>query len=216
MSTVSNKTTAARKVVGNKTTEILIGSSVAKLQMAVKGIHEAAELAKGLGTLVDEGTLKVTNLEQEIADLQQDLINKKAQARIELEQQFKQDQAELAQSYLDRQGKMAIDADDYNNLREQLANLKANKDKEIAAEVGKAKGMMEANYANQKKIYELEATTKEAEKTAQIKQLEQQVVFLNKQVADWQQAVASERAAGIERSKHGAVGTINVGESPRK
>lgn len=71
--------------------------------------------------------------------------------------------------------------------------------------------MEKANSANALKIAQLEHQNKEATNTAKIQYLEETVKSLQAQCTAWEKQLEAERAAATERSKHGAINTLNVG-----
>lgn len=199
----------SKKVVGNKSTEVIIGAAAGKLNGALQSILGAVKEAEKIGTLIEEGTLKVANLEVQVAEVGQDLANKKAQATLELKLAFEGDKQTFVNGYLQEKSLIAVPASELAAQQQKIAEV----DAAITREVGKAVGI--ANSANQSKIRELELTQKatEAENSARIKQQEEQIVFLKSQVEMWKGALDSERNAGVERAKAGAIGSVNVTSS---
>jgi len=207
------ETTKTPKAKGNKTTEAIIGSAALKLGSAVKSLTDAFKAAEGLEQLVEEGTLKVTNLESNIAELQNKLKQDKANASFELELAYKTDEKAFADKYLVDNGLKAVAESEWNNLNSQLKNVQETFDKRVSEETHKAIGAITKDHKNEMTIKEMEYRNKEAENLAAINQLKDKVAFLEDQVESWKAALDAERQAGVERAKASAIGTLNVGAS---
>lgn len=197
---------------GNKTTEIIIGSSAAKLAAGVAALTQAAEIANKLNDVVAENTLKVVDLEDKIGGLEQDFKNKVAQGKVELEIAYTTNKKAFADDYARVNGLTYLPTEELSTLRGDNAKLKQDQAAEIQKAVGAAVGIAKAEATNAAKILELEHKNTQSANTAEIGQLKNEVTFLKDQVKMWQDALTAERNAGVERAKAGAVGTINVGD----
>ncbi len=205
------KKAPAKKGVGNKTTEIIVGAAASKLEYAVKGIQSAVIEVANLENKVGDYTLKIVNLEDQIGGLKQDLDNQKAQNKLELEISFKSDRASFVDIWLQENKFVTISQVELDKMKTDLNNATQNLKANIQEAVSAATSSMKSTHENEKKVLDLEYKTKEANNLAKIEQLESKVTFLSEQCEMWKDALEAERRAGIERSKYGAINTLNVG-----
>lgn len=199
------------KVVGNKTTEVIIGSAASKLQIASKALSDAVKEAQSINTLVEEGTLKVVNIESEISELKTKFNQEKSKLEFDLDLAYKTKETELVSSFLSRQGLVSIKSSDLQAIKVELDSKTKEFDTKVNAEIGKTRAILVKDHENDTKILKLEHQNKESANTARITQLEEQNKFLLEQVESWKKSLDSERTAGIERSKANAIGTLNLG-----
>lgn len=209
------KTEVKKKVaiVGNKTTELIIGNAAMKLSQATKSIEDALKTVTNINSIVEEGTLKVTNLETQIADLELKFKQDKSTKAFELDLEFKKNQEKYVVDYLANKRMLAVSQEEVDKTNQELTKLRGDFSKEVATEVHKATGSMASKHSSEIQILGLEHRNKEAENIATIKQLQEQNKFLTEQVVSWKTALDSERTAGVERAKAASIGTMNVGTS---
>jgi hypothetical protein len=98
-----------------------------------------------------------------------------------------------------------------NDLEEATTKMDANIQKAVNA----ATGAMQKEHNNATALAKMEFEKKEAENTAKITQLTEQVKFLQEQVGYWKKALEDEREAGVKRAQASSIGTLNVGNTPR-
>lgn len=202
---------AAKKAVGNKTTEIIVGTAASKLATAVAGFKAVIEQVGGLEELAGQGILKVSDLEDKIGGLEQDLKNKTAQNKIDLQQQYDTDKEVFVQKYCNENGMTTVKTEEYEELKDSLEEATTNMEANIAKEVGKAVGIEKNNSANALKVAELEAKAKDATNVATIAQLKEQVTFLTSQCKILNESLTAEREAGIKRAQAASISTLNIG-----
>lgn len=200
------------KKKGNKTTEIVIGAGAAKLESAIKTLLQVAPEIEKLSKITQEGTLEVVNLEDKIGGLKQDLTNKTAQNKIELQQAYDADQALFAEKYLQANNLTAIKGEELSELQDKLMDATDNLETNVAKAVNGATSAMKKEHENAVAIAKLEFEKKEAENNANLKQMGEQVKFLTEQVGYWKKALEDERTASVERAKAASIGTLNVGQ----
>lgn len=197
-------------VVGNKTTESIIGAGASKLLNAVSSLQDVVKTLSNIDTIVEENTLKVVGLETTLAELEQQKKNTIAQNRIEIAQQFASDEQAFISDYLKNAGLVTIRPSEVDALKTELANTKSGIEDQVKREVNAQVGAIRAQFTNEAKMAALEHTTKEAQNLAKISQLEDRAAFLEEQVTSWKGALEAERTAGVERAKASSVGSINV------
>jgi len=179
----------------------------------VNGINAAVVEVQKLENTIQEGTLKVMNLEDSIGSLQQELINKKAQNKLDIELAFNADNEEFVTKWLTKENMVSLDRNEYAAMTKKIQEAEATLTSTVTAEVAKATAMAKKEAENTIKMAELTQSAKEAENTAKISQLESQNEFLKAQVEMWKGQLEEQRKAETERSKHSAVGTLNVGST---
>lgn len=206
----------AKKMPGNKSTEIIVGAAAIKLETAVKSLNSAIEEVNNLDRRVLDGTLQVTNLEDRIGGLEQELKNRTAQNKIEIQNQFDTDKKSFVDKWLAENGFVCKTQEEITELEEQLENATTNMEANIKKEVGIITNSMTAKHNSDLKILALEHDKKEAANLAEIAQLKNQNAFLATQVDNWKNMLDKQVAAETSRAQYGAVHTINVGGDQRK
>jgi hypothetical protein len=193
------------------TTEVVLGQAAQNLKKAVAELGTAFENVKILETKGEELTLLVSNKEDEIAALETKFAEIERQMTIDLELKMKSNAESTVNENLRARGMTTIPVTELNALRTELQQVKDNMEKTINAEVGKAKGMAESRFEQEKRLLESEHKGAQAENSAKIVALEEKVKFLTEQSVGWEKQLNSERAASVERAKASAVGSIQVG-----
>lgn len=196
---------------GNKTTEIIIGAGAAKLATAVAALSTVVEVINRLPETVQENVLKVTDLEDKIGALKQDLENKTAQNKIELQQSYDADRKTFVDKWLNEESMVAVDSSEYREMEEKLEKVEETLNRTVTTEVAKAVNIEKNNSAGALRILQLEHEKKEAANVAEIAQLKNQNKFLEEQMGFWKTALDEERKAGTERAKAASINTLNVG-----
>lgn len=206
------KQASAKKATkGNKTTELIIGTASTKLTAAINGFQSAVETVNKLPEVVQEYTLKVTDLEDKIGGLEQDFKNKTAQNKIDIEQQYQADKLEFVGKWLKDNGVTTIDSQKLTDMETTISTNAATLEASVKQAEARATAIANSTATQNLKIQQLEHEKKEAANQAEIAQLKAQNAFLEKQCAGWEKALDAERAAATERAKYGAINTLNVG-----
>lgn len=207
---------STKKVVGNKSTEITIGAAAMNLQTAVKNLNSAVNEVNKLDDRILTSTLTVTNLEDQIGGLEQNLKNKIAQNKIELQNQFETDKKAFVDKWLEENGFVCTTEENLAQLNEKLEAATTNMEANIRKEVAIVTSSMTAKHNSEMKIKELELANKEAANTAEITQLKSQNAFLATQVDNWKLMLDKQVAAETARAQYGAINTLNIGGDQRK
>lgn len=216
METNTKAPVAKKALIGNKSTEIIVGAAAAKLSTAVKGLSSVVEEIGKLDQRVLDSTLQVTNLEDKIGGLEQDLKNKTAQNKIELQNQYDTDRKAFVDKWLSENGFICTTQENLDELEEKLEAATTKMEDTIKKEVSAATGAMASKHNSELKILGLEHEKKEAANLAEIAQLKNQNAFLATQVDNWKLMLDKQVAAETSRAQYGAVHTINVGGDQRK
>lgn len=182
----------AKKAVGNKTTEVIIGTASTKLIAAVAGLGAAVEAANKLPEVIQDYTLRVTDLEDKIGGLDQEFKNKVAQNQIEIKQAFERDRETFVSGWLQSKGLTTISATEVSELRDAVENATTNQETAVKNAEARAIGIEKSNSANALKIANLEHEKKEADNLATIKQQQQQITFLETQMKNLQTLLDSQ------------------------
>jgi hypothetical protein len=202
--------TTKKVKAGNKTTEVIIGASASKLAVASKSIIAAVEELQKLEEVAATNSLKVVNLEDQIGSLQQELKNQKEQNKIELKNQYDIDRKSFVSAYLTENGFVMIEATNLTQLKTELETRNKEFNADVQKQVAIATSTQKKEFEATQKIAELEYEKKEANNIAELKQLQSEIKMWKDQAESWKDALAAERAAGVERSKASAVGSITV------
>lgn len=202
---------AVNTVKGNKTTEVVVGTAANKLAQALTGITTAVDSLKDFQEKIDQNTLKIVEQEDRMLNLEQDLKNKVAQNKIELNIQYQTDKKVFIDNYLQSEGLVAVSADTLTNLQTKLQKTIDEVEQSIKSEVGKAVGIERAKSTSDLKVAELEHKNALVANQSEIAQLKSQNSFLMEQVESWRNQLNSERSAATERAKASSIGSVNIG-----
>lgn len=206
----TKETKAAKKQIGNKTTEIIVGAAAVKLTSAVKALNEACDEVNKLEQKSQDCILKVTDLEDKIGGLETDLMNKTNQNKIELKQAYETDRKSFVAKYCQENNLVCVVSTEYSQLEQNLKEATTNMQNEINKSVGAATSNLKKEHENAMKIAQLEHEKKEAANLAEINQLKAQNAFLSQQIADTRKLLETQMSNETERSKYGQIGTLNV------
>lgn len=202
---------APAKKTGNKTTELIVGAAAQKLTGVLKGINEAISEVNKLDERAAECSLKVVDLEDKIGGLDQELVNKAAQNKIELKNQFETDKRSFVDQWLTENSMISISEDELDGWKTRATNAETKMEETVKKEVAIATNSLKSHFEAEKKVLDLEYKTKEANNIAEMNQLKAQNKFLEEQINHWKTALDEERKAGVERAKASSIGTLNVG-----
>lgn len=206
-----NKTiTKGTKTAGSKATEVIVGMAATKLGKAVAEITLAAKSIEDFEKAITEKTLKLSNLEESLKNAQENLKNTQAQNELDLKLSYKADRKKFVDEYLIENGLEAVPSNELLKLNDQLNSATKDRDTAIAKAVASATNELRREYDSKAAIELAENNAKQAELTAQLAQSSSQIKFMEQQVDSWKQALDAERAAGVERQKANAIGTLNL------
>ncbi len=200
----------AKKTVGTHKTEVIIGAAANKLSKAVADARAAIEAATGLEAVIEENTIKVSDLENKIASLETSYAQKKSEQEFNLDMEFKTNQKKFVEDFLRSENLVSVPKDKYEGQVSELEALKANMDQKIATEVAKVASSKDAQLKSEKALMESEYKAREAGNLAKIESLEERLEFANQQTKMWKEALDAERTAGVDRAKASAVGAVNI------
>jgi predicted nucleic acid-binding Zn-ribbon protein len=207
---MSTKTTSKTVSKGNKTTEVILGSAALKLESAVKALLGATEEVSKIEARASECTLEVTNLEDQIGGLKQQLVNDKNQNKLDLELQYKADQRSFATTWLQENSYTFLPAQELQDLKNKLSKATMEVDQTVNKAVSAATSALTSKHETELKMKDMEYKTSEATNLATIKQLQAEVAVWKNQAEQWQKALDNERQASISRAQASSI-TQNIG-----
>ncbi len=200
---------------GTAKTEVIIGTAAGKMLAATRALTDAFAQSEKIVTLLEENSLKIADSEDKLAGLKTEYERTKAEQDFQLNLEYKTNEAEFANRYLQANGKVAVDHDTFNELKEDHDKLKRDFKSQLATETAIVKSQLEKDYASQKALDAANNGLKEAENVARIKSLETQLTAANNMVDVWKGQLEAERNAGIKRAEASQIGTLNVGAGAR-
>jgi hypothetical protein len=198
-------------VAKSVTSEVVMGRASQSINKAVVSLKEAFQHADSLEERFEDLSLKVANKEEELASIDLKIAEKERQSNVDLELKLRSNAERTVNDFLIQQGKIAVKQETYDELLDELTQLKSDMVTQIKAEVGKAEGIASSRYTNELKLKEAEFKAKEAGNAAEIESLKKEVIFLNAQLLKWEKALDEERKASVERSKASAIGNVTLG-----
>ena len=129
---------------------------------------------------------------------------------------FKANAERVVNEFLTKEGKVAISNTELAALRKELVDVKANAESNTKKEVAQVANTLKTQYENEIRFMQSEHKAISADHASKIGTLTEQKTFLEKQNEKLYNQLEAERAAGIERARHSAVGYITVGDTTRK
>ena len=195
---------------GSLATDAILGQGAASITKAVSELKNAATAIEKLVTDSEQLTLEVSSKQEQIDSLEVQFTEKLRQAELDLDLKVKANEDSVASTILSKTGKIAVKREDYQALTTELAAVKSGQEQVIKAAEGKAEGMAKSKYDSETKLLQAQFEAKSASEKAQISSLTEKVSFLEVQIAKWENALASERQASVERAKASAIGSVNV------
>lgn len=198
---------------GTPKTEAIIGTGINKLNAAGKSLADAISTLNTMPKMAEDLSAEIAAKYDKIAALDVEYAEKLRQHEVDLKLQTQASEENFVTAYLTAKGHTSVEKNALAALESGISRLEQEHDANIKKEVAIATNSVKREYESQINLLKAEQKTQEAEKTAQIKQLNDQVVFLTSQVNEWKKQLDDERKASIERSKAGSIGAINVDSS---
>ena len=137
--------TKTAKPVGNKSTELILGSASQKLNTGIKSLQEVVGQLTNMDALIEEKTLKLSNMDNEIADLSVRKQQEIEQQKFEIELAYKQNSRTFVDDFLMKNGLEVISRDEILDLRKAIAERDQTIKAEVAKEVAIRTKQMEAD-----------------------------------------------------------------------
>jgi len=197
-------------------TELVLGQAASQIAKAVTELNLAVSTVNQLTSQAEELTLLVANKETLIADLEVSYAEKARQAEVEFDLNMKANAERVLSDYLRSNDKVAVASSELSSLQKELAETKAGAEAETKKQVAIVSSTLKTAFDNDVRFLQSENKAIAAENASKIGVLAEKNKFLEEQVTKLYLQLDAERAAGIERARAGAVGSINVGDSNRK
>lgn len=197
---------------GTLKSEAIIGQGVKSTESAVKSLETAILKFAELPRQVENYSLQIAEKEDQLAQLNVELAERKRQNKLALEMDIKENQAGFIKTYLDSNGLIAITKEEHAILLADIQALKQGQKAEIEKAVAIATNSLKSQYTAETKVKEAEFAKQQAEDKSQVSQMVKEIAFLNTQVSHWQKQLEEERKASVDRAKASAVGAIHVGQ----
>lgn len=197
-------------------TELVLGQAAQQITKAVAELNAATASVNQLASQTEELTLQVSNKEAQIAELEVLYAEKARQAEVEFGLDMKANAEAVLNDYLSSEGKVAISEDEFDSLKKELADTKANADAETKKEVAIVSNTLKTKYENDLRFIQSDNKATAAENASKIGVLMEKNKFLEEQVTKLYHQLELERIAGVDRAKASSVGTIQVGTDSKR
>jgi hypothetical protein len=196
-------------VVGNRTTELIIGMAANKFASATTSLESMMDsynkMKEEFDQTISDRTLQVVTLESKIEGLKQDLENKTTQNKIELQNQFNADKEGFVKAWLQQNGYTMIFTNELNTLKKDLADTKADVENQIKKAVTNNTELLTNAHNNEINTLKLTHEKEQADNKAKISLMDEKNKFLGEQVEAWKTAADEARKASVEIAKAGSV-----------
>lgn len=208
MATETKKTAPARK--GNAATEMIIGSAVSDLKKVIAAADAATSKMQDLADEAEKQQGIIAQREDQIKELDVTFAETKRQKEVQMALALKENERKTVDEILAKQDLTAVDKKDYAKFQSDLATIKTEAEAEASKAAFAATGSLKKQHENDLALSKANFEKDQAITTAQLANAKSQIEFLEGQVKLWKESVDAERAAGVERSKAGSIGTINL------
>lgn len=193
---------STKKVNGNKSTEVIIGTAATKLTAGIASLGLAVESINSLAEKANQNVLIILEQEDKLGQLEQELSNKKAQNKYEIELAYKTDVKAFVAEYLKENELMTVNETEWLAMEKKLEDAEKNTADQVAKAVNAATNSLKSEHTSTLKVAQLEHEKKEASNAAEITQLKMQNKFLEEQVNHWKTMLEKQMNAETERAKH--------------
>jgi chromosome segregation ATPase len=181
-----------------KQTATLLTQAATKVSKEITALAKIAGDLTALNDVVEETTAKIELKEAEIAKLEVTFSEKEREMTADLALSMKENAESVVNNVLQNQGKVAIDAKELDELRDELNSSKVNFDKTVQAETNKAIALMSARHQTELTTQSLTHKTETAQVTADLKNAKDKIQSLEAQITDYKQQITSEREARVK------------------
>lgn len=180
-----------------KQTATLLTQAATKVSKEITALAKIAGDLTALNDVVEETTAKIELKEAEIAKLEVTFSEKEREMTADLALSMKENAESVVNNVLQNQGKVAIDAKELDELRDELNSSKVNFDKTVQAETNKAIALMSARHQTELTTQSLTHKTETAQVTADLKNAKDKIQSLETQIKDYKDQITSEREARV-------------------
>lgn len=206
----------AKNKKASLSSEVVMGQASANLKKGLTELKAVAEKLETLQNTSDDLQLTIAEKEGKIEELNVQFAEKQRAHEVELGLKVRESIQKVTDSFLDSHQLVAVPKQELDSLKSANLEWELKFDERVKQEVAKASGGIASNFTQKEKLLEADYRAKEAQNLASIKTLEAQVVTLTTQNKQWEAQLNAERQASVERARHGAVGSINVGQDAKR
>ncbi len=202
-------TSPAKK--GTAQTEAIIGSAAAKLSAGVASLQQAASVIGELAANSQNLSIEVAAKEDKIRELDVEFGEKKRSKEVELKLQVQADVAAVVQKYATDNGYELLASTELARRQETYDKLNDNYQTDLQKGIGAATSAMKTAHAGEIALKEAEFRAKEAQNTATIQSVSQQLQAARDENERLYKQIEAEREASVKRAQASAVGAVNIG-----
>jgi cell division protein FtsB len=192
-------------------TDAVISSAAAALVKATANIQEAFKSVDSLTETAENLTRDIAGKKAEIESLTETYQTKYRQSEVDFNLKLAEKKDVTVNEYLKSVGKEAVESAAYKALQTNLATAISERDTEVKRAVAIENSRLTRDFNSEKALLESQFQTSTVKQVAQIESLQKENASLTAQVAQLFKQIDAERAAGIERAKASAIGSVNVG-----
>lgn len=192
-------------------TDAVISSAAAALVKATANLQEAFKSLDGLNETAETLTRDIAAKKAEVAGLDEQYQIKARQAEVDFNLKLQETKDKTVTEYLKSVGKEAVESAAYKALQTDLAKSISERDAEIKKAVAIENSRLTRDFTSEKALLQSQFETSTVKQVAQIESLQKENASLTAQVTQLFKQIDAERAAGIERAKASAIGSVNVG-----
>lgn len=183
---------------GTPKTEVIMGTAASKLAAGMKALNETVIELGTMTEKIEENALIIANQEAEIASKEQELKNKIAQDKIELQQAYDSNRKTFVEQWLREKNFIMMDQLALTKLEQELLAAQDGNEEEKKKEIAIITNSMKSAHANELKTKELEFKATQAESNAKLTQMAEKIKFMEEQVASYRKQLDEEREARVK------------------
>jgi hypothetical protein len=195
----------------SENTDVVISSAAAALVKATANIQEAFKSVDSLTETAENLTRDIAGKKAEIESLTETYQTKYRQSEVDFNLKLAEKKDATVTEYLKSVGKEAVESAAYKALQSELTKVVADRDAEVERAVAIENSRLTRDFNSEKALLESQFQTSTVKQVAQIESLQKENASLTAQVTQLFKQIDAERAAGIERAKASAIGSVNVG-----
>lgn len=197
---------ATKKVVGSKTTEILLGSASAKLSAAVVSIKDFFSKIDDMERKSEELVLEIANKENMIQSLEVIYDQKNKQMNFDLELAAKEKTAELLEEHLRATNQVLVPAKKLADLTRTSNDFNVM----LSTEISKVEKDMKETLESQLSNYQHQQRADNATNLAELAQAQKEVDLYKQQIQRLEAELVAARELVEKVANAGKIGSINI------
>lgn len=202
---------AAAKSTKSAQTATTFDQAAASLVKASKEFQSATAALESLVSASELLGYEIAEREAKVQELDGVYATKSRQAEIDFNLSLQETKDKTVTEYLKSVGKEAVESVAYKALQTDLAKSISERDAEIKKAVAIENSRLTRDFTSEKALLQSQFETSTVKQVAQIESLQKENASLTAQVTQLFKQIDAERAAGIERAKASAIGSVNVG-----